>query len=154
MDFILVSIFTILLDQISKYVIDRSLNLYETIPIIQNFLHITYVKNTGAAFSILQGKTLFFSVISIFIIGFIIYIVFKTPVTKRSHRLVFSMIVGGAIGNLIDRMRFGYVIDFIDFRIWPVFNIADCAIVIGVFFLAYIIAFDPEIDKLYNSRQK
>lgn len=152
MDFIFASLLIIIIDQLSKYFIDTSLNLYESIPLVKNILHITYVQNTGAAFSILQGKTLFFSFVSIFIITFIVYIVFKTPITKKSHRWVLSAIVGGAIGNLIDRIRFGYVIDFIDFRIWPVFNIADCAIVIGVVFLVYIIAFDPDVDKLYNNR--
>lgn len=152
MDFILASLLIILLDQISKYIIDIFLNPHESIALIENILHITYVQNFGAAFSILQGKTLFFTVVSLIIIILMIYIVFKIPITKKSHRLVFSMIVGGAVGNLIDRIRFGYVIDFIDFRIWPVFNIADCAIVIGVLFLAYIIAFDPDVDRLCNSR--
>lgn len=146
------SLCIIIIDQLSKYFIKESLSLYESIPIIKNFLHITYVQNTGAAFSILQGKTLFFSIISILIIILIVYGVFKAPVTKKSHRYVLSAIVGGAIGNLIDRIRFGYVIDFIDFRVWPVFNIADCAIVIGVILLIYIIAFDPDVDKLYNNR--
>lgn len=146
------SLCIIIIDQLSKYFIKESLSLYESIPIIKNFLHITYVQNTGAAFSILQGKTLFFSIISILIIILIVYGVFKAPVTKKSHRYVLSAIVGGAIGNLIDRIKFGYVVDFIDFRVWPVFNIADCAIVIGVILLIYIIAFDPDVDKLYNNR--
>ena len=61
-----------------------------------------------------------------------------------------GLILGGAIGNLIDRVRYGYVVDFLDFRIWPVFNIADCAIVIGVIVLVYLITFDSEFQSIYS----
>ena len=150
MDVIFIGMLVILVDQITKHLIQMNMDPYTSIPVIKNIFHITYVQNTGAAFSILKGKTLFFSVVSLVIVFAIIMILIKYPIKRRLSRMVFASILGGAIGNLIDRIRFGYVVDFIDFRVWPVFNIADCAIVIGVSALAYLIIFDPELETLFN----
>lgn len=126
------------------------MNPYESIPILKNIFHITYVQNTGAAFSILKGRTFFFTTVSSIVILVIIFFVIKYPIKERAFGIVMGMILGGALGNLIDRVRYGYVVDFIDFRIWPVFNVADCAIVVGVLILVYFIAFHPEFQSLYN----
>ena len=121
------------LDQIVKYVISSRLGLNDSVAIVRNVFHITLVHNTGAAFGIFKDQTLFF--ISISIVSIISIIIFLRKNTKSSVLIdvALALILGGALGNLLDRLRFGYVIDFLDFRIWPVFNIADSAITIGVF---------------------
>lgn len=135
---------TIVLDQIVKYYINLNMTVGQSIPIINDILHITYVLNPGAAFGILEHKRVFFILI-VFVMLVISYYVYK-KISKMNLFLKIGMalLIGGAIGNLIDRVKTGYVIDFIDFRIWPVFNIADIAIVIGVGIIIYFMLFLAE----------
>jgi signal peptidase II len=123
---------------------------HQSIPVIKNVFHITYVQNTGAAFSILKDKTFLFTVVSSIVIVIITLVLIKLPAKHKAFGIVMALILGGAMGNFIDRLRFGYVVDFLDFRVWPVFNIADCAIVIGVLILAYLITFHPEYQSLFK----
>ncbi|MCX5688048.1 MAG: signal peptidase II [Candidatus Omnitrophica bacterium] len=133
----ILSIFLILsIDQVTKVVISSKLYLGQSIPIIKNVLHITFVKNTGAAFGIFKNNVYFFIAISIIaavIIGFILIKTIRNGEFLDSFIRNFGLILimSGALGNLIDRVRLMYVIDFIDFRIWPVFNIADSSITVG-----------------------
>ncbi|SHJ13041.1 signal peptidase II . Aspartic peptidase. MEROPS family A08 [Geosporobacter subterraneus DSM 17957] len=131
----------LVLDQITKYMVKSRFILNESIAIIDNIFHLTYVRNFGAAFGILKHQKLFFILLtSVVLIGIIIFIRKQSslhPIVKLS----LSLIIGGAVGNLIDRVAYGYVIDFFDFRIWPVFNIADMAIVIGACLLSYFLIF-------------
>lgn len=131
----------IILDQVAKYLIKNFLSKGDSFPLIKNWLHLTYVQNFGAAFGIFKKGTDFFIFISSFAIIFIILMFLYERELKSSRnkrlRLGLGMILAGAVGNLIDRLRFGYVIDFIDIRIWPVFNIADSSITIGAIFLIY-----------------
>jgi signal peptidase II len=136
----------IAIDQATKYVVTSLMELGESIPVINNFLYITYVRNPGAAFGMLPYQTLFFVIITAVVV---IFIIFYYRTLSEDHfwlRLGLALQLGGAIGNLIDRLRGGYVIDFINFTVWPpVFNIADSAIVVGI--AIFIIAFwrDPEL---------
>jgi len=127
-----------LLDRITKYFVMTNMDLTETIPIIRDFFHITYVKNPGAAFGMMQDKKWFFVFVTLVIIGVIIYLVFTMGRQNRLLSLTLGLVTGGAAGNLADRLHSGLVIDFIDFRgIWPyIFNIADSAIVVGALLLA------------------
>ncbi len=123
------------LDQITKYVVDLKMTLNQSIDIIDGFFSITYVRNTGAAFSILRGnKWLFVAIAVVISIGLCIYM-YKEKVDKL-EKAGLLMIIAGAIGNCIDRLRLGYVIDFLDFNIfgwdYPVFNVADIFVVVGV----------------------
>lgn len=137
----LVSILVILaIDQFSKTLVFQSLKIGESIPLIKNILHITFVSNTGAAFGLFKNSSLIFIVISIVAIVIISTIILRS--IKKDEFLSSSMfnyglilIISGAMGNLIDRLRFGYVVDFIDIRVWPVFNIADASITIGTLLL-------------------
>ena len=108
----------------------------ESKTIIDNFLNITYVRNTGAAWSILDNNTWMVTVISLLIIIGIIYYVYRNRVSKKILKIGYGLILGGAIGNFIDRIVYGYVIDFIDIDIfgwnYPIFNLADMFIVGGV----------------------
>lgn len=137
---ILISSLILSLDQITKYLAERYLASLGTLSVIQGIFHLTLVHNNGAAFGIFKGGALFFIILSLISIAviFILMIrkdiflkVFAVEPGNRFVRICLGLILGGAFGNLIDRLRNVYVIDFLDFRIWPVFNIADSAITIG-----------------------
>lgn len=139
---ILITMLIVVIDQISKELINIYLRLNESIKIINNFFYITNAHNYGAAWSILSGNTLF-----LIIITFIsIYLIHKY--TKEYKGIFKSILYGGIIGNLIDRIFYGYVRDFIDFRIfnynYPVFNISDICIFIGIFILVIKIVKDEK----------
>lgn len=128
-----------LIDQLSKYIIIKHLS--KDITIIKNLFYLSYAKNNGAAFSIFIGKRLFLIIITIVIILTIIYYIFKNKIDNKIDIIAFSMILGGAFGNLIDRLIRGYVVDFISVKIFnypfPIFNVADSLICIGVFLIFY-----------------
>lgn len=152
--YLIISIFILAADMLTKYLVQQTMKPYESIPVLKNVFHITYVQNTGAAFSILRGKTLFFTIVSCAVILAILFILMKYPIKSKIFKIVMAIILGGAVGNLIDRLRYGYVVDFLDLRIWPVFNIADCAIVVGVLVLVYLITFHPEFQSLYSKNRR
>ncbi|MFQ5585302.1 MAG: signal peptidase II [Thermodesulfobacteriota bacterium] len=135
---ITVSALVVLLDQITKTVVTRLLSLHQTVEVINGFFNIVYIKNPGAAFGILRGwgavRTVLLILISLAALAVIVYLYGKT--TGRLASFALSLIAGGAVGNLIDRVRFGEVIDFLDFSLcgyhWPAFNLADSAITVGV----------------------
>jgi signal peptidase II len=133
------SLITLVLDQASKLIINSSMQLYQSIPVIP-FFNLTYVHNTGAAFSFLSeagGWQRWFFAGLAFVISIVIAI-WMSRLEKHETLLAIalSLILGGAIGNLIDRLAYGYVIDFLDVyygtRHWPAFNVADSAITLGV----------------------
>jgi len=133
---IIVVIISLLLDIGSKFLVSRIFILNESKTIIDNFLNITYVRNTGAAWSILDDNTWIVTVISLLIIIGIIYYVYRNRASKKILKIGYGLILGGAIGNFIDRIVYGYVIDFIDIDIfgwnYPIFNLADMFLVVGV----------------------
>jgi len=126
----------ILLDQFTKFLALRFLQLNSPLPLIKNFLNLTLVHNRGAAFGLFQNQLFLFVLVSIFAIGLIFYNL-KNKTNSIILKLSLSLILGGCVGNLIDRLRFGFVIDFIDLRVWPVFNLADSAITIAALFLTW-----------------
>ena len=145
--YILVAI-TLLLDQGTKYLTQTYLYEGQSIPILEGIFHLTYVLNPGAAFGILANKTMFFIIMALIILGVIIYIYRQVPKEKLFLRFALALQVGGVIGNLLDRIRLGMVVDFFDFRVFPVFNIADSAIVVGVAILFIeILFFDKKEGK-------
>lgn len=148
MNSLIVILVVVILDQLSKYYISHSMVLHESVPIIPNVFHITYIINSGAAFGILENKRLLFIVIALFILAGGGYFYRKIPQQYRLFRFGLGLMGGGAIGNLIDRIATGYVIDFFDFRIWPVFNVADIAIVCGVATMIYTILFMKKEAKI------
>lgn len=136
----LISIIIIVCDQLFKYLIIRNFIMGQSYPVIDNLFYLTYVKNTGAAFGMLPAYSDFFKYMSaIIVIGFFIYIHFSS-IKGIFLNIGAGLIIGGAVGNLIDRIRFDGVIDYLDFQFWPVFNLADIAIVIGtVFIIIYLL---------------
>lgn len=128
----------VIADRVSKNFFSQFLFEGESIAIIRNVFHVTLVHNTGIAFGFFKDHGLFFIFFSIIIIIFLSIYLYRNIYHNHlpfSDMIAFSFIIAGAIGNLLDRIMFGYVIDFFDFRIWPVFNIADSAITIGTFIL-------------------
>ena len=133
---IIIAIFGIALDQISKLYIASNLILYKKNPIINNFFNIAYVQNKGAAWGILDGNTVFLVLITLIALFIIIRFIFKEENLTKLDILSYGLLLGGITGNFIDRILRGFVIDFLDFYIFgydfPVFNIADIMIVVSV----------------------
>jgi len=135
--------FIIIIDQFTKVFFSKLLVVGESIPVIKNVFHFTLIHNTGIAFGLFKDQGLVFIVIPIFAIALLAFNIYyyrqNNEALSHIYILGFSLILGGAIGNLIDRIRIGYVIDFIDFphNFWPVYNIADSAITIGAIIIAW-----------------
>ena len=136
----------VLLDQVTKWFVDRTMPLYHSILVIDKFFNLTYIRNTGAAFGILAGSAAafrlpFLMIFSLLAIGFIIVMLRRLPERETGLISALAFILGGAIGNLIDRFAYGEVIDFLDFYWanyhWPAFNIADSFITVGVTITVY-----------------
>jgi signal peptidase II len=142
-------------DQATKALVDRYMELHESHTIIEGLARLTYVRNRGAAFGILSDadlpyQSILFSLISLIALGAIAVYAWKLPVTSRLPQLALAFIMGGAVGNLLDRMRLGYVIDYVDVywgrHHWPAFNVADSAISVGVALLVIDILKNPQSD--------
>ena len=135
-------LFTLLFDQLTKFFALQSLSADTSLPVIKGFFHLTLVRNPGIAFGFFQSHQNFLTVLisaSLVVLIFIAHRMYGADSAAASGgdkptmaRLSLALILGGAIGNWIDRLRFQAVIDFLDFRVWPVFNVADSAITIGV----------------------
>ncbi len=134
---VITAVILIVLDQLVKYYVQSLMQVGMSIPMIPDAFHITYILNPGAAFSILKNYQFVFVLAAI---ALIIAVGFIYPKIQPKIPLMIGgigLLVGGAVGNLIDRIRIGLVIDYLDFRIWPVFNIADIGICVGVACIVY-----------------
>jgi len=139
-------LFLILVDQVSKIKIESLLKTGGSVPVIDGFFNLTYVQNRGAAFGLFQDKQTVFIMVAVLVVVLGLAYIHKSKATRLA-KLSISFIIAGAVGNVIDRSRLGYVIDFFDFKfIWNyVFNFADVLVVVGTFLLAiYILFFDKE----------
>jgi len=130
--FFIVTVLVFIADQLSKLWVIRKLDPGETLALVPDIFHLTYVRNPGAAFGILPYKTSFFIVVSLLMILFIAFSGRFIDTRYALMRLALSLQLGGLLGNFVDRLRTGYVVDFLDFRFWPVFNLADTALFLGV----------------------
>jgi signal peptidase II len=134
------------MDQISKYYAQTLLQGRPSIPLIQDVFHLTYARNTGAAFSILQGNQIVLKGVTAVIMIFLVVYLYK--VSKEKGQILFKIslafILGGGIGNLIDRIRLDYVIDYFDFTLinFAIFNVADSFVVVGTILLGYLLIFN------------
>jgi len=131
----------LLLDQVTKTMIQHAMQLRESISVVDGLFSLTYIRNTGAAFGLFAGRAdglrmAFFGTVSVVAIVFLWTLFARTPREAWLGRLAIALVMGGAMGNLVDRIRFGEVVDFLDFYIgryhWPAFNVADSCISIGV----------------------
>ncbi len=126
-------------DRLSKFLCRKYLQSLGSVPLIKGIFHLTYVQNTGAAFGMFQGVNWFFIPAVILVSAFLVYFIQRLKGAAGPMRLSIALILGGALGNLIDRIMLGYVVDFLDFRVWPVFNIADSCIVAGAVLFGYCV---------------
>ena len=145
----------LLVDQLSKAYIRANFQLYETVPVIEGFFHLTYVLNPGGAFGLLRDadasvRLPFFLIVSVVAVGALLVFVRQLPTEQRFLQFALGLVLGGAIGNLIDRAWFGEVTDFFDVfwgsYHWPAFNVADSGISVGIVVLLYYSLFVPESD--------
>ncbi|MDD5108081.1 MAG: signal peptidase II [Candidatus Omnitrophica bacterium] len=130
----------IFLDQATKFLASKFLQLNNPVPLIKNFINLTLVYNRGAAFGMFQNQLSMFLLIS-FVAVILIICSLRDKRNSVIYKVSLSLILGGAIGNLIDRLRFGFVIDFLDFRVWPVFNLADSVITVAALLLSWELLF-------------
>jgi signal peptidase II len=139
--YLMVSLAVLFLDQWTKGVITRTLDVHQSRSLIADVFDLTYVRNTGAAFGLFASVDSSIKAILLNSVAVVVFLVVSAYALRSSHRSVrlqvgLALILGGAVGNLLDRVRFGYVVDFLDFAVsghhWPAFNIADSAICIGV----------------------
>jgi len=137
--FVAIAVFVI--DRLTKLAALGLLDQGQPIKIIPGLFDITLVLNDGAAFGLFKGKAVFFIFISITVIAAIIIYILRNRCIGKSEFFALGLVLGGALGNLVDRIMFGRVVDFLDFQIWPVFNIADSCITIGAALLAYSFLF-------------
>ncbi len=147
MFYLILFLLVLVADQYTKLAITQDFFLGQSVPVLKGIFNLTYVQNTGGAFGIMRNSTNLFIVISIVVILFIIYFLIKEEKKDIYVQIIFSLVLGGAISNLIDRLRLGFVVDFIDFQVWPVFNIADAAITVGMVLLLIRILFNKEPKK-------
>jgi len=134
-------------DQISKYFVASYLPYGEAVPVIPGILQLFYIHNEGAAFSILQGKQWFFILVSLVVLAVVIALLIRMPKAKKWWRLSLTFFLAGTIGNFIDRLRFGYVVDFLDIFIIPIFNVADCLLVVSVLAICILLLFDEKTGR-------
>jgi signal peptidase II len=132
----------IVLDQLSKWLVEQSLAFYEVwapIPAIEPYFRLMHATNTGAVFGLFQGGGPFFAIMALIVSVGIIYYNHTLPAGNFWLRVALGLTLGGALGNLIDRFRLGHVTDFLDFGPWPVFNVADMAVVGGAILLGWLV---------------
>ncbi|MHB0886998.1 MAG: signal peptidase II [Bacillota bacterium] len=134
----------VLIDRLTKFAVVRNMSEMDSIPIIPGVFNLTYVRNPGAAFGLLPYKTIFFIIITLAVVGLIVFFAGRLREGGLAYQIAFGLMLGGALGNLWDRLHGGLVIDFLDFRVWPVFNIADSSLVVGVLVFAYLVLKSPE----------
>jgi signal peptidase II len=144
------------LDQVSKALVDDFMTLHESHTIVEGLVRLTYVQNRGAAFGILSEaglpyQSVLFSAVSLLALLAIALYAWRMPVQSRLPQTALALVMGGAVGNLLDRARLGYVIDYVDVywgaHHWPAFNVADSAITIGVTLLVLDILRNPQVDE-------
>jgi len=139
--YVILSLVIIVLDAVTKWLVSANISLHDAITVIPNLFSIVHVRNTGAAFGIganaeSQVVPLLLNSGAILVFLIVVAYALRTPLTDRTLQIGLHLILGGAIGNLVDRFRFGYVVDFLDLYVrdhhWPAFNVADSAICVGI----------------------
>lgn len=144
------------LDRLTKAAVVRYLPYqvpWNPIPALRPVVTLTRVHNTGAAFGLFPNGSVFLAIIALLVVAAILYYYRRFPTRRKLVWVSLGMQLGGALGNLIDRLYYGYVIDFLDFHFWPVFNVADSSLSIGAVILAYYLLFIAEKDAAAEERR-
>ena len=146
-----------IIDQITKIIVMNNITLKSSITVIKNFFKITYTHNYGAAFGLFGGKTVFILIISFIILAYLLFELFRNKKSPLPLNIGITLIIGGLLGNLVDRLYFGYVRDFLDFTIFnwnfAIFNIGDIAIVLGAALFLFGIILEGKNENNNNWRK-
>lgn len=161
MRYFVVAFIVLLIDQVTKWIVIKQMAIGQSIPVIEGFLYFTSHRNAGAAFGILQNQRLFFIIVTVLVVIGVVYYLLKVRHEKTLLSWALALILGGALGNFVDRLLMGEVVDFIDVKIaigqffynYPIFNIADSALVIGVI-LIFIEAIRESINERKMKKQQ
>lgn len=147
--YLIISALIVGLDQWTKYLTVANIQLGETKEFISGFLSFTYIRNTGGAWSILEGKMMFFYIMTVVVVAVLLYLLVKNIKSSKWFTVGLSLILAGALGNFIDRLRLGYVVDMFqtEFMNFPIFNVADMALVIGVACVFIYLILDERKEK-------
>jgi len=142
------------LDQFVKYTVKTSMELGQSIPIIENIFHLTYIHNYGAAFSIFQGQRAFLLILTgIMLVALLVFMIKNKNYRHWTIMTAMALIISGGIGNIIDRAVLGYVVDYLDFRVWPIFNVADIAVCVGCgLMVLYVLFIDGKVNNIEESK--
>ena len=133
----LVALLVFILDRLTKIAAMSNMSYGQSIEILPKIFHLTFILNNGTAFGLLKGQNSLLAFLSIITIIIILIYTAAHKGLGRGLSIALGLVLGGALGNLFDRIRFGSVIDFFDFRVWPVFNVADSALTIGIILLSW-----------------
>ena len=151
--FYLFALSIIVIDQFIKQLVHILMRLGQSVVLIDNLVKITYVRNTGAAFSLFVGFSPYLAAVGVLVVIAVILIHHRVPPRRRWVQASLAFILGGSVGNLLDRLFRGYVIDYIDFGFWPVFNFADVMINVGaILFILYF--FEEEVEEIKEENQE
>ena len=144
--YLILSILFVIVDQVVKIWIVNNFSLHDGMELIKRLVSILYVRNTGAAWGMFEGKMVFFYLITAVAVGTLLYLMFKEKGKSKLLLTAYSLILAGAVGNFIDRIRLGYVVDMFKFEFidFPIFNVADICLTIGVIFLFYYVIFKEQ----------
>ena len=144
--YLILSILFVIVDQVVKIWIVNNFSLHDGMELIKGLVSILYVRNTGAAWGMFEGKMVFFYLITAVAVGTLLYLMFKEKGKSKLLLTAYSLILAGAVGNFIDRIRLGYVVDMFKFEFidFPIFNVADICLTIGVIFLFYFVIFKEQ----------
>lgn len=137
MFFYILALAIVAVDQAIKYAVHASMRLGQSVPLLGDVLKLTYVRNTGAAFSLFIGFSPYLAMVGALVVLAVVYFHYRVPANRLILQTGMAFILGGSLGNLIDRVWRGYVIDYLDITIWPVFNFADIMINVGVILIAF-----------------
>lgn len=142
--YLLITTVLVAIDQITKYLTVQNIPLHEVVDFIPNVVSFTYIRNTGAAFSILEGQMWFFYIITVIVVGFLLYYMYTEAKDDKVLGVLLALILAGALGNFIDRLLFQYVIDMIklEFIDFAIFNVADSYLTVGVILLFMYTIYD------------
>ena len=146
---LIIAVVVVVLDQITKIAVHSNMDVSQQIPVIKDVLHITYVRNEGMAFGLFSDNRLVFMIPTVILIAVVIWAIVKFSKRNKALDVALGLILGGGIGNMIDRLFRGYVVDFVDFcafDFWQwVFNVADAAVVVGGFLVAIVLLTDKKL---------
>lgn len=155
---VIIAAVVVLIDQLSKLLVINNLMPIGNVPLIKGVLEFTYVENDGAAFGMLSDNRYVFMIASVLIIALLGFVIYNYHGQSKLFDVCLGLILGGGVGNMIDRIRFGYVVDFIDFcafDFWTwVFNIADSAVVVGCILAIVFVMFDKKAASIINEKSE